>query len=73
MLTAGTAAKVGSCYYNASLREVCSNGLIHAAQTMASDLLRVGDSQEAARVDLVGVNIVANYNNVSCDLCFDDG
>ena len=73
MLTAGTAAEVGTRYHNASLREICGNVLIHAAQAVTSDLLRIGDSQKAARVDLVGIDVVANDNDVSCDFCFRDG
>ena len=73
MLTAGAAAEVASCYHNAALRKVRGNVLIHAAQAVTSDLLRIGDSQKAARVDLVGIDVVANDNDVSCDFCFHDG
>ena len=73
MLTAGTAAKVGSCYDNAALREVCSNGFIHTAQTMASNLFRISDRKKTARIDLIGIDIIAYYNDISCNLCFHDG
>lgn len=68
VLTGRAAAEVAACHHNAALREVGGDVLVHAAQAVAADLLRVGQGQIAAGVDLVGVDVVAHDDDLSSDL-----
>ena len=68
MLTGRATAEVAACHHNAALREVGCDVLVHAAQAVAADLLRVGQGQIAAGVDLVGVDVVAHDDDLSSDL-----
>ena len=70
MFSTGTAAEIAARYDDTAVRNGCSNIFVYAAQAMAADFLRIGQSEKTTGVDLVGIDIISDNDNFSRKFCF---